>query len=496
MWGGPGARWLFLCYFLLCGRQKKVKDLCELLRYTAHHMDASAQSPSGKKLALLSFVIILILGAIGTAAVLIIKGQSLDAARLLRPQETVAVFTHAERGAWKPYARMLPILEVVPPITSQNATLAIVKRGTTLGWVLLGDVPLIQAQGQLAFASPTVAYTSSLPDWKPAEDSETTLESYPPFLQLLAQAPNDTPVAYMDMQQLKAEARTALDTLLFNGAHQWPTVMLWTSGAQTQILLYGRTERAQGDFAQVFPERVRSNMLSVSVSNGADAWNALTSFVPERERLMLQGRLAAYVSKTLGPNVSVQYDLLPLLKNGASLSVTASGFVLEGHSIDLETEKSLTRIMESVHQNMPQSAVDRHTFERGFTSTIISPSSEAIVERRQSEQGFTIHTLWSVPQNRGIALARKGSLFRLATDFSLLMPKSTSDVPALEATRINSPLSQAEALVWVRGQSVAALLQQVLGMDAMSDVLPANQDLLLGLRREGTFTRIVIDQQP
>lgn len=470
------------------------------LRYTPHHMDATASSPSGqatgKKLALLCLVIILVLGGIGAAAVLIIKGQTLKAARLLRPQETVAVFTHAELGTWKAYARMLPVLEVVPPITSKDATLAIVKRGNQLGWVLLGDSHLTPVQGQLAFASATVAYTSSLPDWEPAEAGAPTLEEYPPFLQLLAQAPKDVPVAYMDMQQIKAEARTPLDTLLFSGAHHWPTVMLWKVGTQTQILLYGRTQRAQGDFAQPLPERVRSHVLSISSADGAAAWNAVAAFLPERDRLMLRGRLAAYISKTFGPDVSLHYDLLPLLAHGASISMTASGFVLEGHSTTFETDKSLTRIMESVHQNMPQSTIDRHSFERGFSSTIISSSDEAIVERRQSEQGFDIHTLWSVPQNRGIALARKGTLFRLATDTSLLLPKNTSDIPALEVSPVASPLSQAEALLWVRGQQIPHLLKTALGIDATSDVLPAGKDLLLGLRREGMFTRVVIDQQP
>jgi hypothetical protein len=460
-------------------------------------MDASAQTtPKARKLILLILVIVVLLGAIGGIAVFVLKHQTIDAARFLRPQETIAVFTHAEQKAWKPYAKLLPVLDLVPAITSTDATLAIIKRGNTLGWVVLGNLPLTATKAQLAFVTPTMAYESSMSDWQPANEADATLEAYPPFLQLIGQAPEDVPVAYMDMQQLRAEARTPLDMLLLNGTKRWPAVLTWKDGSRVQTLLYGFTAQSTGAFAPRLPSWTPGGYLVFTVDNGMSAWKALMDFLPARERLVLQGRLSAILQHALGRDVSMQYDLLPLLKNGTSFALTQSGFLIEGHSTGVETDKSLALIMESVRQSMPQSTVDRHVFERGFTSTIISPSSSAIVERYQKSDGFDVHTLWSVAQNRGIALARKGNAFRLTNDFSQVISTDTAADPALNTVPLVSPMAQAEALLWVRAKDLQSILQETLGIAPDSDILPGSPNFVVALRREGAFTRLVVDQQP
>ncbi len=474
--------------------EKKVKGILRIFRYTLNRMDASSQTPSkGKKLALLILVPLVLAVTIGATATYLITKTRIAAARFLRPQETVAVFTHAEKNTWKAYNRVLPVLDTVPAITSQNATLAIVKRGNTLGWVLLGDAPLTATAQASLFATPTVAMLSSLPDWQVANETETTLAMYAPFTDLSAQAPDDqTPFAYVDIQQLKAESRTSLDSLILSGAKHWPAVLLWSEGQRTHIYLFGRASGMKQSFAPALPALSPLSSLILSAGDGNAAWTALMEFLPQRERMVLQGRVEALIKTTLGNDISLQYDLLPLLKNGSMFTASASGFLLEGKSTGLPTEKSLTRMMESVRQDLPQSSVDTHTFERGFVSTILSPSSTAIVERRQSENGFAIHTIWSVPEARGVGIARKGEHFRLANDFSLLLPggqtKNMSPLPLL------SPLAQAHLAGWVRMARLEGLLQKLLGLPAQSDLLPDSSEILFALRQEGTITHIVLDQ--
>lgn len=425
----------------------------------------------------------LLLALIMGVAIFLINKQHVEAARFLRPQETVAVFTHAERGNWKTYNKIFPILELVPAITSQNATLAVVKRGNQLGWVLLGDSPLTASSEPDEFAAPTIEVASSMDDWHVAEKTEQTLALYAPFQHLSRTQPGDRAWAYVDLQHVRAEVQTDLDKLLLTAAKQWPAAILWMNGGEHHVLLYGNNPPANLGTA---PEDTleKGSTFVFTISQASLLWTALDTLLPPRERDIVRGRLQEHVRQTLGKDVSLEYDLLPLFSQGMRFVMHAQGFVLEGSAPTKQHQDILDRIAASIRRDAPRALVEQHTFEKNFSTTVLRPSESASREERMERDGWDTLIFWNAARELETTISRKNTLFRIA--------RRTVQSNGTKSIARTAHLPNATAAWTVSRGATDTLFSDLLGLNTQSDLLPQGHQWSMSLNMEGRLMHLLV----
>jgi hypothetical protein len=205
--------------------------------------------------------------------------------------------------------------------------------------------------------------------------------------------------------------------------------------------------------------------------------------------------------KRLGKDVSLIYDVLPLLKGDTVLHVGLEGtdrktrFLAEGTLSD-GGEKRLTAIADAFRANLPAVKRETLTFERGFVSDTLAEDPEIVENRLFSVEGWNVRVIRHKISNQALVLATRGDRFLL------------SDSPAAVEARIGQKYAS-RALGNLNGSLLAsgflnrAALQEIvalaLGKDWIGSVrLPSSfgSDLLWAITRERSRTVLHVEDVP
>ena len=190
-------------------------------------------------------------------------------------------------------------------------------------------------------------------------------------------------------------------------------VLTLTKGNRTSVRLYGQT----GDtpWAAPLPVTVLDPAPAVSLALSAPdkTLNAYLASLPAQERLLRETTLRTAMRSWFGDDVSLQYDLLPLLQSRMLLTLgTASGgttlFLLEGEARGAGVAARLDRIRTSAESVAGTGPVTVRQFEEDVSIPQIAGGNGQNGNTTTDEHGWTVQT------GAGLITAVRGDRFMLS----------------------------------------------------------------------------------
>jgi hypothetical protein len=195
-----------------------------------------------------------------------------------------------------------------------------------------------------------------------------------------------------------------------------------------------RTDRPTGYFALAYTQSgtVLASFLteqqkpSQQRTHVSGLLHLLLASLGEEHALALQSLATSHLQHLFGNDTSLTYDLLPLLEQpttfhgmqytGATLRLLVEGSVQNPE----ELNRHLARLHESVAQSLPRATVEKHTFARGFSMTLIRRIETPLTEEKEINGWSVRITAPPDTQETGLATAVRGTTFLLSTDPHLL----------------------------------------------------------------------------
>ena len=179
------------------------------------------------------------------------------------------------------------------------------------------------------------------------------------------------------------------------------TLSTFTDGTQTHRAL-----------SPVLPLAFAHPTLVVAGSEAKQEVERIAALLPASVTLPMHGALQQSVAEFFGPDVSMTYDIIPLLEHtsiletGADPAMERSLFVLEGSLADQSKNKALMEKLRSAFvRTLPVSEQVHRTFEKGRTFDDIRANPDALGERTESVNGWDVHTVRSPQMNREFTTA-------------------------------------------------------------------------------------------
>jgi hypothetical protein len=262
-------------------------------------------------------------------------------ASLLPADRTVMLVSNLSPAMQKKLQTVLPALADAPLRGQDTPVAALVRSGTALTWVTF------DARGNAQTSVPLLT------------ESETPLSSDAAFRQLRqtydAQSPwlfvrfPETPLHVDGLTGPTVPASVTVGT----GAVQiaWPT-------------------RMQTGFTGPVPQESNGTVLRVSAAQLTSFLTSATTLLTEQNRLTVKTLLTAWISHTVGPEVSAAYDVLPLLDGAGTLTVAQTG---SGTDIALRAlphdarDASLVRIEQGIVSVAAGTERVQRTFDEKFS---------------------------------------------------------------------------------------------------------------------------------
>ncbi len=302
--------------------------------------------------------ILLAVAGSALAVIALLTGIYLLSDRQLAPSTylpqaaTVAVFHQGESTDLHRYSSLFPVLDTVPAATEPVHVALVQLPSGTLGWVMfpLQKYATLTLSPQAGTPLRDGIVTSGQPELTALlADTKDRLSAFAPYATLKGKL-STQPWAFIDTQRLP-------QTFSANDRR---------SAALLGIDRYaGLTVRADAPTLMAYnPRAAIFSAPNASLAIPANAeqilyvgrprplWSSLRASVTPEEQMILDARAATLVRASIGNDISVPYDLLPLLEDGMLLAIgprsaTGGAFVLRGTAPNAE---SLTTIMTRLHR--------------------------------------------------------------------------------------------------------------------------------------------------
>ncbi len=163
---------------------------------------------------------------------------------------------------------------------------------------------------------------------------------------------------------------------------------------------------------------IQNAIARISLAKPEVLWRELLKNLPQQSQIVVQGIVQQYVA-TLGTDISLEYDILPLLQEPAVLHITQSdgvlGFLLEGSKRDrINRETILDRIHQSFASKTSASTVTRRVLDQRFSAIDIRHDPKRIVLEQEEFEGWIIHTTKNPRDPYPIVTATKEQSFLLS----------------------------------------------------------------------------------
>lgn len=226
--------------------------------------------------------------------------------------------------------------------------------------------------------------------------------------------------------------------------------------------------REQMRFSSEEPE-ARNAVLSLRMTNGSASFDALRSHLSKDSRAIIDG-LARGMLTTYGDDLSLPYDLLTLLQEPSSLSITATGaqigVVLSGEH---DNTKELHTIVDHFHSaytnTLPATKVTKRVLDTRFSSVDIRHDESMIENTQKNIDGWFVRGTSHREMRSGIFSAVQGNLFRIGTSEELVAPSNSPNTQIM-------PTNAALELISLHLNGAAA--QKALTTLSSASIFPAS----------------------
>ncbi|MBI3331484.1 hypothetical protein HYZ99_00815 [Candidatus Peregrinibacteria bacterium] len=164
--------------------------------------------------------------------------------------------------------------------------------------------------------------------------------------------------------------------------------------------------------------------LTASIGDARRLWQFLEDAIEPGQRSILSSLVSTTVERTLGPDVSFTYDVLPLLQKPVVLVATSGSgvtFAIEG-SMDDRTvmAETLTRLQESMRRHLSQMMTVARTFDNRFPSVLLKQETSLLEIREGEEEDWSLIEISHRETGEGLVTARSGDRYAIGNDADLL----------------------------------------------------------------------------
>jgi hypothetical protein len=153
--------------------------------------------------------------------------------------------------------------------------------------------------------------------------------------------------------------------------------------------------------------------------NGQASFRSLQQSLQKDDAIVLEGLLQEAVH-TYGKNISLQYDILPLLKEPSSVQLSASGGVLNILlSGSMQETKSLHSILDRLHaeyeRTLPSSKITKRVLDKRFSSIDIRHDPTMIERNQRAEEGWLVRSTSLAGSHKEMVTATQSNAFIIGT---------------------------------------------------------------------------------
>lgn len=370
---------------------------------------------------------------------------------LLPAEETIAVFMNPTEQSLRSYDLWLPLLAHLPPLSGKDAIalLALPKGGQGIAVfarrsVTQADAPSsVTGEDIRTMGSFSVLVTS--PDiWPLIEAPTMRLAQFKPFRTLSRGKGATVSWNFLRTSALPHSdslAHDILSSLFLKGAM---FLAITPSNDQGHTIVEIEEDASFWDnlSAAPLPPTPSHPLFSLSLPGTEHLLENVLTDIPRDRRMVLDSALLTWVAGVFGDDVSLAFDLLPLLKDSAAFSLQRNvagetAFLLAGTADEAILSPLLRRLHDSVHAGLPTARTVTRSLDKGryvFRNMRSDPSGVEEKEERKGE--WQTHTTIHAGDGKGLFSAVKGKSYLLSNDaglFSEVLNGSGSLLPSPEA---------------------------------------------------------------
>ncbi len=335
-------------------------------------------------------------------------------ASLLPAERTIAFFPRTTGVILR--ETFLPWVPEVRDVPAEGwMSLAIVEKpsgGTA--WVIApteftnaGDSPAeIRLRGKTVYIS-----DGTTPDDIGIREGETPLSSSPSFLALTSET------VTQDWGYVRTLPGGDADPRLLQIIGQSADGAVFERRGEKDFILRYRVSNISGTPVRfAFPDTVPPGTQCLGQ---ATPELLLRQLVPDGDPLLTQSIRQRQIEKLLGADVSMQFDILPLLKRPAVACIRDVGgrrsVLLIGETENATAwEKITARLHDSFHDRASRGYVDRRTVEEKYAYAIVKDATTDLHTESRMENGWST-TVTPLTASGGLFTARLRNRFVLAT---------------------------------------------------------------------------------
>jgi len=386
----------------------------------------------------------------------------------LPEKETVALFHTLSPERRTALEQSFPILRAVPPSQAPIDIAILILPDGTLGWASFRKEAPLPASDRDKEGSFTVA-ASSQPVRSLIKHDAGRLGGNRHFLALTTRLDPTLSFVALDLRLL-APIPTTLDRALLDSLPSPLALAAW-DGSGT-ILRFAGPAGKFGGAAPDLPSLSPTPIVSIASADALMWNNPIVSAIPAEQRTILQGLLSPQLATLLGQDISLPYDLAPLLAAPMTVSWTrtASGalhFLVQGNAPASVLRDKLDMIHRSFRSGLPSFDIAHRTLTNGFAATTIGEDASGVADETRTEGAWTVRKTARQEGGASLISAVAGERFVLGNDDAwiaqALGTPAASPLPRFTATPFFGGATDRDAFLgFFRDLLPSSLVQNIL----------------------------------
>lgn len=240
---------------------------------------------------------------------------------------------------------------------------------------------------------------------------------------------------------------------------------------------------------------------TIRFANASHAIEKMLTETDDTTRSFVEGALRQLVEDAFGPNISFQFDILPLFEGPTSLhlGLNESGTLLVAIEGVAHSSKDLDDRLEVLYEGfkttLPTTRVTQRTFDKRFSAQDIRTDDSLISEETTKHENWVINSLESEDEKRFFT-ARRSATFVLSNDEDALMQilERSANITLPTSPSITSSIRISDGII--KTQELMAILEDEFPILTEGSLLPFPLDfsgtVLWSVEQRGLITILTL----
>jgi hypothetical protein len=212
---------------------------------------------------------------------------------------------------------------------------------------------------------------------------------------------------------------------------------LYSNGGRTLELLTKKKSLSKNSILPPAPEK--DTVFTLGTTNMYDIWSTTLQGMETGAQAVLQGVVQHILKKGFGPSVSADYDILPLLQKGSTVTINRTGSgrligLLHGFTEDAsQLNKAVERMHLGIRTKLPTMHIQTYSFDGRFSTTNIRSDRSEIEEELYMQDGWQIQSTKAANTLGGLFTAINQEQYIVTNSRSALLRTIEQEAPPLSS---------------------------------------------------------------